>query len=139
MNAMLDQAAIHWAYIEPLLSEPQNEEDYDAKVAALDELLDMMGDDEDHPLASLAVCLGDVIEAYDENHRPISKAPGAEVLRYLMAEHRVLQSELPEVGAQSVVSAILSGKRQLNWRQVCELAERFGVPTDVFQIQAGGR
>ncbi|MBW5801195.1 helix-turn-helix domain-containing protein [Halomonas elongata] len=133
MNAILDQAAMHWTHIAPLLSEPENEADYDAKVEALDELLDMVGDDEDHPLAGLAARLGDIIEAYDEEHRPMPAASSVDVLRYLMEEHGVTQSNLPEVGPQPVVSAILAGKRSLNWRQVCELSERFGVPTDVFK------
>ena len=133
MNALLDQAAQHWSYIAPLLSEPTNDDEYDAKVKALDELLDTVGDDENHPLAGLMARLGDVIEAYDEQHRPMPAVSGAAVLRYLMDEHGVTQSELPEVGAQSVVSAILSGKRKLNWRQICGLSERFGVSTDVFK------
>ncbi|MDZ7852007.1 MAG: hypothetical protein U5L98_04980 [Halomonas sp.] len=60
---------------------------------------------------------------------------GAEVLRYLMTEHAISQSDLPEVGAQPVVSAILSGKRSLNWRQICGISHRFGVPTDAFKEQ----
>ncbi len=133
MNAILDAAARHWAYIAPLLAEPVDEADYDAKVEALDELLDIVGDEEDHPLASLAARLGDVIEAYDEEHRPMPEASGVDVLRYLMTEHGVTQGDLPEVGVQPVVSAILSGKRSLNWRQICGLSERFGVPTDAFK------
>ena len=35
MNAILDQAAQHWSYIAPLLSEPTNDDEYDAKVKAL--------------------------------------------------------------------------------------------------------
>ncbi|MFM9270222.1 type II toxin-antitoxin system HigA family antitoxin [Halomonas elongata] len=134
MNAILDQAAMHWAHIAPLLTEPENEADYDAKVEALDELLDMVGDDEDHPLAGLAARLGDIIEAYDEEHRPMPGVSSVDVLRYLMEEHGVTQSNLPEVGAQPVVSAILAGKRSLNWRQICGLSERFGVPTDAFKV-----
>lgn len=133
MNAILDQAATHWRYIAPLLTAPETEDEYDAKVEALDELLDLIGDDEEHPLASLASRLGDLIEAYDEEHRPLPQASGVEVLRYLMQEHGMTQRDLPEVGAQSVVSAVLSGKRSLNWRQICGLSERFGVPTDVFK------
>jgi HTH-type transcriptional regulator/antitoxin HigA len=49
-----------------------------------------------------------------------------------MEEHRLRQTDLPEVGAQSVVSAILSGRRRLNLRQVKALAARFGVPMEVF-------
>lgn len=54
------------------------------------------------------------------------------VLASLMEEHRLRQTDLPEVGAQSVVSAILSGRRRLNLRQVKALAARFGVPMEVF-------
>ena len=42
------------------------------------------------------------------------------------------QSDLPEVGPQSVVSEVLSGKRKLNVRQVSALAKRFRLPADVF-------
>jgi HTH-type transcriptional regulator/antitoxin HigA len=40
------------------------------------------------------------------------------------------QSDLPEIGPQSVVSAVLSGKRELNLRQVKLLAARFRVPME---------
>ena len=47
-----------------------------------------------------------------------------------MEQHQLRQSDLPELGPQSVVSAILSGKRALNLRQVKVLAQRFGVPME---------
>jgi len=50
----------------------------------------------------------------------------------LMQEHGLTQSDLPGVGAQSVVSEILSGKRALNLRQIRWLAERFGVSVETF-------
>ena len=37
---------------------------------------------------------------------------------------------LPEMGVQSVVSAVLSGKPSLNLRQTQALARRFGVPME---------
>lgn len=49
-----------------------------------------------------------------------------------MQEHGLSQGDLPEVGAQSVVSEILAGKRQLNVRQIRALVERFQVPADLF-------
>jgi HTH-type transcriptional regulator/antitoxin HigA len=57
---------------------------------------------------------------------------GAEVLQYLMEEHSLRQSDLPEVGSQGVVSEILNGKRELNVRQIRELAQRFHVSPAVF-------
>ncbi|MGM0544170.1 MAG: helix-turn-helix domain-containing protein [Pseudomonadota bacterium] len=133
MHALVEQATEHWAFIAPLLSDPTTEAEYDLRVEALDEILDLIGDDETHPLASLVERLGDVIGAYDEQHRPMPDVPPADVLRYLMQEHQISQSELPEIGAQPVVSEILNGRRRLNWRQVCELSERFGISTDTFK------
>ena len=132
MSALIKQASEHWRYVAPLLCKPANEDDYNALVAALDELLHETGDDENHPLAGLVSSMGDLIEAYDEAQRPLPKVGGTEVLRYLMQEHQLSQSDLPEIGAQSVVSEILSGRRQLNVRHIRALAERFHVPADVF-------
>jgi HTH-type transcriptional regulator/antitoxin HigA len=132
MSALIKQACEHWRYVAPLLSKPANEEDYDALAEALDELLAIVGEDEDHPLANLAAHMGDLLEAYDELRRPLPKASGVEVLRYLMQEHGLSQGDLPEVGTQSVISEILAGKRQLNVRHIRALSERFCVPADVF-------
>jgi HTH-type transcriptional regulator/antitoxin HigA len=49
-----------------------------------------------------------------------------------MEEHGLRQSDLPEVGSQGVISEILSGKRDLNLRQIRELAKRFQVSPAVF-------
>lgn len=132
MNNTVQQAAEHWPFISPLLAKPQTEEQYDQLVSHLDELLEIVGDDESHPLAALVAQVAAVIEAYDHEHRPIPEAPGHEVLRLLMQAHQLKQGELPEVGTQSVVSEILNGKRKLNVRQIGALARRFNVPADVF-------
>ncbi|WP_242489228.1 MULTISPECIES: transcriptional regulator [unclassified Pseudomonas] len=114
------------------LRRPGNEEEYDALVRAADEILEITGDDESHPLMSLVDIIGDWIEEWDHTHHPMPKPPGYEVLGYLMREHGLTQSDLPGVGPQSVVSEILSGKRQLNLRQVRWLADHFKLPVDVF-------
>jgi HTH-type transcriptional regulator/antitoxin HigA len=57
---------------------------------------------------------------------------GVDVLRFLMEEHGLTQSDLPEVGSQGVVSDILRGKRELNVRQIRALAKRFHVLPAVF-------
>ena len=55
-----------------------------------------------------------------------------ETLRYLMGEHNLKQSDLPEIGSQGVVSEILKGKRTLNIRQIKELSTKFNVSPLVF-------
>ena len=132
MNTLIEQAAQHWQFVSPLLRKPKNETDYDQLVEALDELTDRIGDDESHPLMSLVDIIGDWVEAYDLEHRPMPKVSGVDVLRSVMQEHGLTQSDLPGVGTQSVVSEILSGKRQLNVRQIRWLADHFKVPVDMF-------
>ncbi|AMN78525.1 MULTISPECIES: helix-turn-helix domain-containing protein [Pseudomonas] len=132
MSVLIEQVAEHWQFVSPLLRKPKTEADYDLLVEALDELLDIVGDDETHPLMGLVDIIGDWVEAYDLEHWPIPEASGVDVLRSMMQEHGLTQSDLPGVGAQSVVSEILSGKRQLNVRQIRWLAEFFKVPVDMF-------
>lgn len=132
MTPSVRQAAEHWQFVAPLLAKPETEDHYDALVSSLDELLDVVGEDEAHPLNTLVAQLARLIEAYDHEHRPMPVAPGHEVLRLLMEAHRLKQSDLPEVGTQSVLSEILNGKRQLNARQIRALARRFKVSADVF-------
>ena len=60
------------------------------------------------------------------------KARETELLQFLMEEHQLTQSDLPEVGSQRVVSEILGGKRELNVRQIRALSRRFGVSPSVF-------
>jgi HTH-type transcriptional regulator / antitoxin HigA len=132
MTTLVKQAVEHWTYVAPLLEMPEDEQVYDRLVQFLDELLELIGDQDDHPLAGLASRMGDLIEAYDNAHRPMPPVTGAEALRYLMQEHGLSQSSLPEIGAQSVVSAILSGKRAINVRQAKALGDRFHLPPALF-------
>ena len=120
-----------WRIIAPLFS-IRNKREHNTAVKRLNELLDEIGEDEKHPLYSLLDTLGTLIEAYEDEHYPIPDSSGADVLRYLMDEHGLTQSSLPEIGSQGVVSEILNGKRELNVRQIRKLAERFKVSTAAF-------
>jgi HTH-type transcriptional regulator/antitoxin HigA len=98
----------------------------------LDEIIDEIGEQETPPLADLVETLALAISAYEEAHVPIPVSSGPEILRSLMEDHGLSQSDLPEVGSQGVVSEILSGKRDLNVRQIARLAARFGISPAVF-------
>ena len=116
MLAKVDDAIKHWGHVAPLLTAPETEAEYEQLVESLDEVLDAGGADENHPFALLADYLGDLVEA----------------LRFLMEQRGIKQSKLPEVGTQSVVSEVLSGKRQLNITHISRLAIRFRVPAGLF-------
>lgn len=106
--------------------------DYETAVAALNELLDAGAADQQHPLAHLVNLLGLLIGDYDQSRYPAQEVSPVAMLRFLMSEHALAQSDLPEIGSQGVVSEILSGKRDLNVRQIKALSGRFHVPPGVF-------
>ncbi|MCB0035278.1 MAG: helix-turn-helix domain-containing protein [Anaerolineales bacterium] len=121
----------HWNALSPLFV-IRNEAEYEQALDRLDALIDEVGTDEQHSLYELLDTLGTIVHAYEEAHYQLPPSSGVGVLHYLMEEHGLTQSELPEVGSQGVVSEILSGKRQLNVRQIQGLAARFGVSPAVF-------
>ena len=49
---------------------PHAESKYQRLVAILDDLIDVVGEDEDHPLASLMEVISVLIEKYEEEHVP---------------------------------------------------------------------
>ena len=111
----------------------RTEQQYDAAVASLHRLLDAGAADETHPLADLVATLGELIGDYDALHFPAADVAPKELLRVLMDQHGLTQSELAqELGSQGVVSEILRGKRAMNLRQMRALANRFSVPVTAF-------
>ena len=106
--------------------------EYERAVATLDTIIDEIGEDETHPLADLAEALGVFVEAYDRLHYQTPSPSPRAMLRFLMEQHDLGQSDLPEIGSQGVVSEIISGKRSLNVRQISRLAKRFNVSSSVF-------
>lgn len=132
MKPAVRTAIDHWAQVAPLLTPPRTKAEFERLIEALDEVLDAGGADERNPLASLADHLGSLIADYEAAHRPKRDMPVAKFLRELIKQHGLKQADLPEIGTQSVVSEVLSGKRKLNLRQVAALAKRFRLPADVF-------
>jgi HTH-type transcriptional regulator / antitoxin HigA len=131
MTTIPQELQQYWTAISPLLS-IRNEHEYDLAMERLNRLLDEVGADEGHPLYTLLDTLGTLLHTYEEQHHPMPECSGVDVLRFLMEEHSLTQSDLPEIGSQGVVSDILRGKRELNVRQIRALAKRFHVSPAVF-------
>lgn len=132
MNAQTQEAIRHWPHVAPLLLPPRSKAAYRRLVDALDTVLDAGGADEAHPLARLADYLGELVTEYEAVYVPVREMPARAFLRELMKQHGLTQKDLPEIGAQSVVSAVLSSKRKLNVRQIAKLSARFHLPADAF-------
>ena len=132
MNAQIEELVKVWPTIAHVFSVPHTEKDYEKLVRLLDGLIDEVGEDTTHPLASLMETIGSLIETYESGHVPPMAGNPGDTLKFLMAEHGLKQADLPEIGSQGVVSEILGGKRQLNIRQIRLLAERFHVSPAAF-------
>lgn len=132
MIAELERLTMVWSQMREVLSIPHTEAEYLRISALLDLVADEVGEDESHPLASLMETLGTLVEAYEREHTREFPGNPVAVLRLLMDEHGLSQSDLPEVGSQGVVSEVLRARRQINVRQVRALSERFGVSPAVF-------
>lgn len=111
---------------------PKNETECDQLIRLLDNLIDIVRDDETHPLANLMDVLGVLIETYETETIPEPLSDPVAVLQLLMEEHNLKQKDFPELGSQGVVSEILNGKRTLNLRQIKALSTRFRIPAAAF-------
>ena len=132
MEAQLKDIASVWPQIKNIFSVPHTETEYDNIVSMLDNLIDEVGENEAHPLSSLMESLGNLIETYENNNTTTLSSNPTESLRFLMEEHNLKQSELPEIGSQGVVSEILKGTRNLNIRQIKKLSSKFNISPLVF-------
>lgn len=96
------------------------------------DLMDVTGDDPENPLNRVIEVLADAIAHYEDKVYPIPVSSPVDIVRHLMEQHDLTQSELPEIGTQGVVSEILRGRRQLNTRQIQALSLRFNVSPALF-------
>ena len=71
----------------------RTEHDYDAAVASMNRLLDAGAADEAHPLADLVATLGELIGDYDAVNYPATDIAPRAVLRALMDQQGLTQSE----------------------------------------------
>jgi len=110
----------------------RDEAHYQRMTAMLEALLDETTGDENHPAMGLVDIVGDLIEDFESEHHPLPDVTGVQALKFLIEQHGIKQCDLHEIGSQGVVSEILSGKRELNIRQVRALSERFGVSPATF-------
>lgn len=66
----IDKTIVAWSSIAENVFVPHTEEEYERLVEMLDCLIDQVGEDENHPLASLMEVIGVLIEKYEDEHVP---------------------------------------------------------------------
>jgi HTH-type transcriptional regulator/antitoxin HigA len=119
----------------------RSEAELDRAIAMIDRLVDR--DTLDPDAADYLDVLSDLVEKYEAKHHPIdtSDLTDAEMLAHLIEARAIGQVEVSRgTGiAESTISEILAGKRQLNRRQIGKLAAYFHVEPGVFNFPPAPR
>lgn len=110
----------------------RDEAGLDAAIAVIDGILDrdaLAPDAEDY----LDV-LSDLVHKCESAHDPIRPTTDAEMLRFLLESNAMTQAALADAAgiAESTISAVLSGRRELNRRHIESLSALFHVSPSVF-------
>jgi HTH-type transcriptional regulator/antitoxin HigA len=77
MTAALELSLSHWPELSRAVFVPHTTVEYERLVALLDELVDEVGNDESHPLASLMEVVGSLIERYEDEYVPTLEGSSA--------------------------------------------------------------
>ncbi len=66
----IDKTIQAWSNLNDTLFVPHTEAEYQKLVSLLDDLIDEVGEDESHPLASLMEIIGLLIDSYESKNVP---------------------------------------------------------------------
>ena len=115
----------------------QSREDYALLQTRLDQLEQEA--EEENNLETLMDYLGELLDQYELAHfqevadLDKEKVRPQEVLKRFMARNGLKQNDLASIfGAQSRVSEVLKGKRQITLEQVKKLHDTYGLPISLF-------
>jgi HTH-type transcriptional regulator/antitoxin HigA len=83
MSTQIEQIAKVWPTVQNIFSVPHTNTEYKKLVNLLDGVIDEVGGNETHPLASLMETLGSLVEAYEVSHVSESEGNPIETLKNL--------------------------------------------------------
>lgn len=118
-----------------LFKKPVNEKEYNNLEKIVDDLIDEVRENENHPLTIVMQIIGENLEEYDNKHYPPLSADisDIELVKYLMDTHSLHQKDLADIfGSQANVSKFLNGERALSKSQIMGLKKKFGISADLF-------
>src|ERR1700722_16227321 len=104
----------------------KDKKSYEKALTVMEYLMLNAPDTADNPYHDFMILLGRAIEAYENEHYPIPKTSASDVMRFLMEQRGLKQADLAHIlGTASIVSEILSEKRELNRRHIESLSKYF--------------
>jgi HTH-type transcriptional regulator / antitoxin HigA len=77
--------------------------------------------------------LGTLVYAYEAEHVPMPELRGVDLIRVCLSERNLRQKDLiPIFKTESIVSAVLNGRRKLTVEHIRKLSKFFKLPPELF-------
>lgn len=135
MTVNVDKSKYGRLLMEHIPTAIKSEEQLDAMTVEIDRLMSKgiregnLSPEEE----SLLDLFSTLVEAYEDVHYPIPEASPHAVLRSLMEDRGLKQSDLLTIfGSSGIASEVVNGKRQISKAHAKKLAEFFRVSVEVF-------
>jgi HTH-type transcriptional regulator / antitoxin HigA len=135
MNKLMPIATDSPTYIELLTAFPPRPIKSTVELDAVQTVIDRLLDTSQRSLAQQDYLnvLGMLVHDYETQHVPIPDIYGVELLKVLIADRGLKQKDLvPIFKTESIVSAVLSGQRNLTVEHIEKLAKFFHISPTVF-------
>ena len=97
MNTALKKTIEHWSYLQPYMHVPHNDAEYEKLLTFVEMLMKVSRVKKDERLASLLRLVAKNIEEYESHRYPGKLMTPIDMLEFLMGEHGLGQSDLPEI------------------------------------------
>jgi len=111
----------------------ETEEEYRRMLARFEHLMDKDDAAISPEEGRLVKLLAMLLEEYEDRNIPLPRYRPDKMLRHLLAEKELKQSDLwPVIGSKSRVSEIIKGNRSISKSQAKKLAAFFHVPVELF-------
>ena len=122
-----------WSMLAPYIEAYKSKKQYSEAKNLLRELMTLKPEQRTLEVKSFAKTLAREIASYENNHYDFTtNVEATDVLKYLMKEHGLRQSDFPEIGSQALISNILKGERSLTVNHIKLLSKRFNVSASTF-------
>ncbi len=106
----------------------KTEEDYNAALARIDELFDVVPGDKDYDEAELLMTL---VDLYEQKHFPIEAPDPIEAIKFRRDQLGMKDVDLAKFfGTRARVSEILNRKRNLTVKMMKVLHKELGIPAE---------
>jgi len=135
MTANVDSKKYGLLLMETLPSVISNEDEFERMTEEINRLMtkgikqDKLSPEEEKLLELLAI----LVENYEDEHFPMPEVAPNEILRFLMEQNDLKQSDLLHIfGSSGIASEVVNGKRSISKAQAKKLAEFFKVSVELF-------